>query len=78
MHGGSAPPVVVPAAATLTVDVQPGYAGFDVETDGHRSGAGGARRFALSLHSDKASLVTSDVTLQRFQRVAEEARDLHL
>ena len=31
---GSAPPLVVPADATLTVDVDPGYAGFDVEIDG--------------------------------------------
>ena len=37
MHGGSAPPLVVPAGATLTVDVHPGHAGFEVEIDGRRS-----------------------------------------
>ena len=36
MHGGSAPPLVVPSDATLTVDVQPGHAGFDIEIDGSR------------------------------------------
>src|SRR3954466_15025985 len=34
MHGGSSPPLVVPADATVTVEVEPGYAGADVEFDG--------------------------------------------
>ena len=57
MHGGSAPPLVVPADATATVVVQPGYAGFDVEIDGHDHDLRGPR-FALSLHMDKLTLVT--------------------
>jgi len=56
MHGGSAPAIVVPAGATLTVDVQPGYAGFDVEIDGHRGEPRGLR-FAITLHADKVMLV---------------------
>src|SRR5205085_74616 len=36
MHGGSAPPLVVSGDATVTVEVHPGYAGFDAEIDGHR------------------------------------------
>jgi NAD+ kinase len=35
MHGGSAPPLVVPGTSTVTVKVQPSFAGFDVERDGH-------------------------------------------
>ena len=35
MHGGSAPPLVVPAGATVVVQVHPSFAGFDVEIDGH-------------------------------------------
>jgi NAD+ kinase len=58
MHGGSAPPLVVPAAATATVVVQPGYGGFDVEIDGHDHDLEGPR-FALTLHMDKLTLLTS-------------------
>jgi NAD+ kinase len=36
MHGGSGPPLVVPADATVTVAVEPRFAGFDIEVDGHR------------------------------------------
>jgi NAD+ kinase len=57
MHGGSAPPLVVPADAVVTVEVHPGYAGFDVEIDGtQRSGEG--HRFRLALHPDKLTLIT--------------------
>jgi NAD+ kinase len=57
MHGGSGPPLVVPAGATLTVDVHPGYAGFDVEVDGHRRRLD-ARRFRIALQPSKVVLVT--------------------
>jgi NAD+ kinase len=56
MHGGSAPPLVVPADATATVDVQPGYSGFDVSIDGHDQPLEG-KRFRLALHADKVTLV---------------------
>ena len=57
MHGGSAPPLVVPAEATVTVDVEPGYAGFDIEIDG-RPRAWQERRYRLDLHAERLSLVT--------------------
>jgi len=57
MHGGSAPPLVVPADAVITVEVRPGYEGFEVEIDGQRR-VGHDRRFRLSLHPDKLTLVT--------------------
>ena len=57
MHGGSAPPLVVPADAVLTVEVQPGNAGFDVEIDG-RKRAVDAHRFTLTLHPGKFTLVS--------------------
>jgi NAD+ kinase len=56
MHGGSAAPLVVPASATVAIDVHPGYAGFHVDLDGHRR-AIEARHFELSLHPDKLTLV---------------------
>lgn len=57
MHGGSAPPLVLPATAGVTVDVIPGYTGFDVEIDGHRRPSDGLR-FRLTLEEGKATLVT--------------------
>jgi NAD+ kinase len=57
MHGGSAPPLVVPSDATLTIDVRPGHAGFDIEIDGSR-GAPPSHRFVVTLHAGKATLVT--------------------
>jgi NAD+ kinase len=57
MHGGSAPPLVVPADAAVTVEVHPGYAGFDVEIDGQRRAVEG-QSFRLTLHPDKLTLVT--------------------
>jgi NAD+ kinase len=59
MHGGSAPPLVVPADAVVTVEVHPGYAGFEVEIDGHERVVEG-HRFRLALHPDKLVLVTFD------------------
>ena len=57
MHAGSAAPLVVPADASLTVDIAPGYAGFDVEIDGQRRHLDGTR-FRFALHADCVSLVT--------------------
>jgi len=57
MHGGNAPPLVIPGDASATVVVQPGFAGFDVEIDGHDRELAGPR-FALTLHPDKLTLVT--------------------
>jgi NAD+ kinase len=57
MHGGSAPPLVIPAGATLTVDVEPGYAGFDIEIDG-RTRESAQRRYHVALHPEKLGLVT--------------------
>lgn len=57
MHGGSAPPLVVPPDARVTVEVEPSYAGFDVEVDGNRR-AFRDRRFEFTLHPRKLTLVT--------------------
>jgi NAD+ kinase len=57
MHGGSAPPLVVPAGATATVELKPGFAGFDVEIDGHDRRLEGLR-FDVTLHPDKLTVVT--------------------
>ena len=73
MHGGSAPPLVVPADATLTLDVQPGYGGFEVEIDGRRS-TPAADRFRITLNADGPTLVTFGaagmITTREFINVA--------
>ena len=56
MHGGSARPLVVPAGSTLTVEVHPGHAGFEVEIDGRRS-TPHATRFHVTLNAATATLV---------------------
>jgi NAD+ kinase len=57
MHGGSAPPLVVPADASVTVEVDVGYAGFDVEIDGHRRPLE-ATSFRLTRQENMVELVT--------------------
>jgi NAD+ kinase len=34
MHGGCAPPLVVPADQEITIELHPGHGGFDLEVDG--------------------------------------------
>jgi NAD+ kinase len=57
MHGGNAPPVVVPAGAGISLQVHPAFGGFGVEIDG-QAHPGGARAYRLSLHRDKVTLVS--------------------
>ena len=56
MHGGSAPPLVVPADATAMVELKPGFAGFDLEIDGHERRLEGLN-FEVTLHPEKLALV---------------------
>jgi NAD+ kinase len=57
MHGGNAPPLVVPATSTVQVTVHPSFAGFDVELDGHIYPMD-ATEFSVSLEEDKVTLVS--------------------
>jgi NAD+ kinase len=56
MHGGSAPPIVVPADATLSIVVLRSNVHFDTEIDGHIRPLEGLR-FDVTLHEDKLTLV---------------------
>jgi NAD+ kinase len=56
MHGGSAPPLVVPAASTLDIEIHPGYGGYTLEVDGLRRPADGLR-FRFTLEPDRLVLV---------------------
>ena len=79
MHGGNAPPVVVPADATVTVTVRPGFAGFDTEIDGQRRTLGG-EHFEIRRHDHKATLVMFGppdrgfAALRRRQLIADSPR----
>jgi NAD+ kinase len=57
MHGGSAPPLVVPAGTDVRVEVHPSFAGFHIEIDGHRYPLE-ALGYRLSLHDEKVTLVS--------------------
>jgi NAD+ kinase len=56
MHGGSAPPIVVPAGVGATLTVRPRYEGFSIELDGHQHPLRG-ERFELGLEPDRLTLV---------------------
>jgi NAD+ kinase len=57
MHGGNAPPLIVPGTSTVRVQVHPTVAGFEIQVDGH-SNAVNARGYRLSLHQDKVTLIS--------------------
>jgi NAD+ kinase len=57
MHGGHAPPLVVPASSTLQVRIHPTFAGFDIEIDGDVQPLE-ALDYRLSLHDAKVTLVS--------------------
>jgi NAD+ kinase len=57
MHGGSAPPLVVPATAEVLLEIHPSFAGFDIEIDGHTYPLQ-VLDYRLSLHEKKVTLVS--------------------
>jgi NAD+ kinase len=57
MHGGSAPPLVVPASSIVRIEVHPSFAGFDVEFDGHTYPLQ-ALDYRVSIHEDKVTLIS--------------------
>jgi NAD+ kinase len=57
MHGGNAPPLVVPATRSVRVVVHPSFAGFEIEIDGHAYPLK-SLDYRLSLHREKLTLVT--------------------
>jgi NAD+ kinase len=59
MHGGSAPPLVVPATAAVRIEVHPGYAGFEVQIDGHAYPLD-AVVYDLAMHEEQVTLVSLD------------------
>jgi NAD+ kinase len=70
MHGGCAPPLVVPADREVTLDLDPGHGGLVVEVDGH-SLESTAKRLTVSIADGYATLVglgDPDTGLPRLRR----------
>jgi NAD+ kinase len=59
MHGGCAPPLVVPDDRDITIEIHPGHGGFDVEVDGSPVETD-ARRVSISSEHAYATLVVLD------------------
>ena len=59
MHGGCAPPLVVPDDREVTLEIHPGHGGFDLEIDGFRVDTN-AQRFSVSSQHAYATLVVLD------------------
>jgi NAD+ kinase len=57
MHGGNAPPIVVPARSSVRLKVHPGFGGFGIEVDGHAHPFT-ALDYRLSVHDDTVTLVS--------------------
>src|SRR5271167_1901231 len=59
MHGGCAPPLVVPDDREVTLQIHPGHGGFDLEIDGLRVDTD-AQRFSITSQDAFATLVLHD------------------
>jgi NAD+ kinase len=57
MHGGNAPPLVVPTTSTVRVEVHQSYAGFEIQADGHAVPLEAAS-YRVSLHDEQVTLVS--------------------
>ena len=56
MHGGNAPPLVVPSDSVARVEIQSSHVGFEVQIDGHTSELQ-ELDYEISLHEEKVTLV---------------------
>jgi NAD+ kinase len=56
MHGGNAPPLVIPASTPARVEIHPSFSGFHIEIDGRRSELE-ALNYDISLVEGKNTLV---------------------
>jgi NAD+ kinase len=70
MHGGNAPPLVIAATSSVQVELHPGYAGFDIEIDGHDQPAS-ELTYTVTLEADKATLVAFDERSDMLTRLRE-------
>jgi NAD+ kinase len=70
MHGGNAPPLVVPSDSVARVEIQSGHVGFEVQIDGH----GTPLReldYEIALHEEKVTLVAFEDGLPMLSSMRE-------
>jgi NAD+ kinase len=70
MHAGSAPPLVVSARSAIRIELHPGFAGFEIEIDGHNHDARDLT-YTITLEEDKLALVAFDGASGRLTRLRE-------
>jgi NAD+ kinase len=70
MHGGCAPPLVVPDGREVAIEVDPGHEGFDLEVDGFRVETE-AKRFSVSSERAYTTLVVLDGSVSGLARLRE-------
>jgi NAD+ kinase len=70
MHGGCAPPLIVPEDAEVTLEVHPGHTGFYVDVDGFRVETQ-AESFAVTSERDYATLVAFEQSNTGLSRLRE-------
>ena len=68
MHGGNAPPLVIPASSSVQVELKPGFAGFDIEIDGHDQAITDLS-YTITLGEDKVTLVSFGPQTGRLARL---------
>lgn len=70
MHGGCAPPLVIPEDRELSVEVHPTYGGFDLEVDGRQLPTD-ADRFTITSRHAYTTLVTFEPSRTGLARLRE-------
>lgn len=70
MHGGCAPPLVVPGGGEVTLDIHPGHSGFYVDVDGFALETD-ARQFAVTREQQFATLVAFEDSRTGLPRLRE-------
>ena len=68
MHGGCAPPLVVPRGSEVTLEVHPGHSGFYVNVDGFPVETA-AQQFEVTRQDGYATLVALDDFRTSFPRL---------
>jgi NAD+ kinase len=71
MHGGNAPPVIVAGDSRLRVQLYPGFAGYDVEIDGHNNPSP-AVDYTITLTEDKVTLISIEGLSLGLSRLREK------
>jgi NAD+ kinase len=70
MHGGNAPPLVVPSDSVARVEIQSGHVGFEVQIDGHITPLQ-ELDYEISLHEEKVTLVAFEDGLPMLSSMRE-------